>query len=259
MDSDQRSPIKDKPLRHAGQSLEEERRAILEDKVEPYLFMALVFVLLAAFEWWRWYANIPPKPILFALMACGSIALAAWQIRRHRPHMKALRQGAEGEKAVGQFLERLREQEYQVFHDIVGPGFNVDHVLIGRAGIFTIETKTWSKPAKGEARITFRDGHLLAAGNEPDRDPIVQARAQAHWLGKLLSESTGRPLKAIPVVAFPGWFVEQSSERPTDMWVLEPKALPAFIENEPLRLTAPDVKLASYHLSRFIRSVERDR
>lgn len=40
--------------------------------------------------------------------------------------------------------------------------------------------------------------------------------------------------------------------------MLEPKALPAFIETEPVRLAEADVKLAAFHLSRYIRSkVER--
>lgn len=259
MESAPRSPIKDKPLRQAGQSLEEERRATWEDKIEPYAISALLFVVLAALEWWRWYSDARLSPVLFSVVAVAAVAIASWKVWRNKPRMKALRQGAEGEKAVGQFLERMREHEYQVFHDVIGPGFNVDHILIGRAGIFTIETKTWSKPQKGDARIVFRDGKLLAAGNEPERDPIAQARAQAQWVASLLKESTGKVLKAMPVVVFPGWFVEQSSDRPVDVWVLEPKALPAFIENEPSRLMAADVKLASFHLSRFIRSVERTR
>ena len=44
-------------------------------------------------------------------------------------------------------LEDLRAQGYAVFHDIPGDGFNVDHALIGPAGIFAIETKTRAKPA----------------------------------------------------------------------------------------------------------------
>jgi len=51
-------------------------------------------------------------------------------------------------------------------------------VLIGPAGVFTVETKTRTKP-HGDARVTFRGEALLVAGFEPDRDPIVQARAQA--------------------------------------------------------------------------------
>lgn len=41
-----------------------------------------------------------------------------------------------------------------------------------------------------------------------------------------------------------------------EVWVLEPKALRAFLSKEPVRLSSEDVKLASFHLSRFIRSIQ---
>jgi hypothetical protein len=72
----------------------------------------------------------------------------------------------------------------------------------------------------------------------------------------LLSESTGRKFDVWPVIVFPGWYVQQSGGSLRQMWVLEPKALPTFLDHEPQRLTVEEVKLASYHLSRFIRSVE---
>jgi hypothetical protein len=40
---------------------------------------------------------------------------------------------------------------------------------------------------------------------------------------------------------------------------MEPKALPAFLSIEPIRLVAEDVKLVAYHLSRHVRSIERER
>jgi hypothetical protein len=36
--------------------------------------------------------------------------------------------------------------------------------------------------------------------------------------------------------------------------VLEPKALPAFIQQEPMSVSAADVALAAFHLSRYVRS-----
>ena len=177
-----RSPIKDKPLRLPGQSLEEQRRKLVEDKLEMPLLLAVVFAVFAAMEWWRYFSKQPPSPVVFTVVAVLFIGFAAWRIWRTRPRLRALKQGIEGEKAVGQFLERLREGGDQVFHDVIGGGFNVDHVLIGPAGVFTIETKTWSKPARGQARIRFDGEKITAAGREPERDVVVQARAQAAWL-----------------------------------------------------------------------------
>jgi len=140
--------------------------------------------------------------------AIGVCIYVAFRVYQLLPRLRTLRQGIEGEKAVGQFLERLRERGYQVFHDLIGEGFNVDHVLIGPAGAFTIETKTWSKPQRGDMRIVYDGNSFTVAGREPDRDPLVQAKVQAHWLRALLFESTGRRIEVQPVVVFPGWFVE---------------------------------------------------
>ena len=254
-----KSPIKDKPLRSPGQSLEEERRKLFEDKLETPFVLALFFTFLAALEWWRYYMKRPPSPVIYTAAAILFVAFVAWRIWKVRPQMHALRQGAEGEKVVGQFLERLRENGYQVFHDLIGDGFNVDHVLIGPAGVFTVETKTWSKPNSGEPRIKFDGEQLTVAGREPERNPVVQARAQTGWLKGLLAESTGRQFEVFPVVVFPGWYIEQNNDSLKNIWVLEPKALAKFLGNEPQCLTPEEVKLASFHLSRFIRSSEQGR
>jgi hypothetical protein len=81
-------------------------------------------------------------------------------------------------------------------------------------------------------------------------DPI-EVTSAARWLAKRLEESTGKPFAVRGVVVFPGWFVEQRS--PTGhVWVLGPKALPAFIEKEPASILPADVVLAAFHLSRYV-------
>jgi Nuclease-related domain len=259
MRKDIRSPLKDKPLRLPGQSLEEERQKLIEDKLLPWLLAVAMSLLLALMEWLRYLTMQPPKPVLFTVLALGVATFVAWRLWRLRPRVRALQQGMEGERAVGQFLERLRERGYQVFHDVLGGGFNVDHVLIGPAGVFTVETKTWSKPVRGDARVVC-DGERLRIGSlEPDRNPIIQAKVQAAWLKQLLAESTGKQYATRPVILFPGWYVEQGPGSAREVWILEPKALPEFLENEPRVLEEENVKLASFHLSRFIREEERRR
>ena len=259
MSESTKSPIKDKPLRLPGQSLEEERSKLFEDKIETPLMLAMIFMVLTALEWWRYFWQQPPNPVVFTFAAVMLVVFAAWRIWKTRPQARALKLGIEGEKVVGQFLERLRESGYQVFHDLIGAGFNVDHVVIGPAGVFTVETKTWSKPARGDAKITFDGEQITTAGRAPERNPVIQARAQSAWLKGLLSESTGRTFEVFPVVVFPGWYIEQSSECLRSIWVLEPKALAKFLANAPQRLEPEEVKLASFHLSRFIRGSEHGR
>lgn len=173
-------------------------------------------------------------------------------VKKARKRLRALKLGRDGEKAVGQFLDVLREDGYRVFHDVVGNGFNIDHVAIGKAGIFSIETKTFSKPPCKNARVEFDGSRILVAGHSLDRDPVVQAKAQAGWLKDVLKESTGRLFPVKPAILFPGWYVKSSGK--SDVWVLNPKALPAFLKKEPATLSEEDKRLAAYHLSRYLRT-----
>lgn len=251
-----RSPVKGRPLRLPGQSLSEERERIFEDKMLMPMLAAILLVAWAAMEWWRYLAQVDPSPWIATAAAAIAVAFTGWRIHRWRPHVRHLRQAMDGELVVGEYLGRLREQGYEVFHDLLGDGFNVDHVIIGPAGIFTVETKTWSKPARGEPTINFDGEHVLAAGYEPDRNPVTQAKAQAAWLRQVVEEISGRRVQVRPVVLFPGWFVRQSGSSTREVWVLEPKALKGFLAHEPAKLPPEEVRLISTNLSRYIRAGE---
>jgi hypothetical protein len=254
-----RSPLKASPLRFPGQSVEEEREKLLSDVVEQWFYQAFFFVLFAALEWYRYYMDMKPSPWLFSGFAMLMATFGAWRIGRVLPQLRNLRLARDGERVVGQFLERLRERGYQVFHDLVGEGFNVDHVLIGPGGVFTVETKTWSKPLRGAAEIRFDGDRITVGDREPDRDPVAQAKAQANWIRELLQESTGKRTVVRSVVVFPGWYISRTNGAHKDVWVLEPKALPAFLEKEPARLNETDIRLFAYHVSRLNRVKEAGR
>lgn len=51
MKSSSKSPLKDKPLRLPGQSLEEEHRRLIEEKLEQPLLAAAFLTALAMLEW----------------------------------------------------------------------------------------------------------------------------------------------------------------------------------------------------------------
>jgi hypothetical protein len=253
--SAQRSPLKAKPLRNPGQSLDEEIQRILDDKALTWLLAMILAVVATGTEWWRWYRASPPTPILISALAIIVLSVGVPRLLSLRRQIIRLKLGRDGEKAVGQYLEALRERGCRVFHDLIGDGFNVDHVIIGRSSVYTVETKTLSKPAGKDAKVVFDGNRLLVNGRSLDRDPVAQSKAQANWLQELLAETTGRTYNVKPVIVFPGWYVESSASGNRDApWVLSPKALPAFIDNEPLALSDEAVRLAAYHLSRQIRA-----
>jgi hypothetical protein len=163
IDNGKRSPLKARALRNPGEYLGEEIKRLQNEDIGSYIMVGMVFAFLAVFEWIRFLLKWPPQPKLFTAMAVLVCCLALIKVKLIRRKVRSLNLAQEGEKAVGQFLEGLREKGYKVFHDIAGGKFNVDHVLIGPSGVYVIETKTISKPARGQAGVEY-DG----LGNGPD-------------------------------------------------------------------------------------------
>ncbi|MCU0588842.1 MAG: NERD domain-containing protein [Syntrophobacteraceae bacterium] len=247
-----KSPLKARPLRNAGQSLDEKIHTIISEEVGSYAAAFAIASFAILYEWMRWYSKFPPHPVVITL-AMGPIALYALaRILLYRRRLKILRQARDGEKAVGQYLETLREKGYRVFHDVIGNGFNIDHVIIGAAGVFTIETKTISKPERGSCEIVYDGEKVAVNGFTPDRDPIVQAKAEAGWLREFIQDSAGRAVKVRPVVLYPGWYISRQPKG-AEVWVLNPRNLPAFLDHERTVLASEDVKLLAFHLSRYVR------
>ena len=240
-----RSPIKFPPLRIPGQSLNEEITR-LSERIDSRLLPAFIFVLLTLFEWYRWGTDLRTNPWPLTLITVLLLPYTAWAIAKHRKQMAKLRLGLDGERTVGQSLENLRAYGYQVFHDIPGIGFNIDHVIVGPAGIYTIETKTLSKPARGNPTITY-DGDILRRDDGWEMGQhLVQARAQASWLADLLNQGRRAKYYIRPVVLFPGWWVKNiAPSEKRDILVLNEKALPHFLANEPDTLTSDAVETAA--------------
>lgn len=117
MTSATRTPLKDKPLRQAGQSLREERERILEDKFVPWALSAAMSIALAGYEWFRFKMQMPYSPWALTALAAVATAIAVWRFFVLRPKMRNLKLGLQGEIVVGQYLDRLHADGYQVFHD----------------------------------------------------------------------------------------------------------------------------------------------
>jgi hypothetical protein len=252
-----KSPIKNLPVRMPGQSLREQLDALFDDKVLP-LFMVVTFlIILAGIEWLAVWRRIPRQPWFYTITALVAFLIACIKIRPVVGVARNLRLGRQGEEAVGQFLdEKLRPLDCQILHDIPGDSFNLDHVVVGPTGVFSVETKTHSKPAKGPCTVTFDGEKVTVNGFAPDRDPIVQAKAQARWLSETLEQTTGRRFFVQPIVVYPGWFVEPNPHN-TDVWVLNANPVPTFIMNVRRTLSPEDIALITFHLKRYVISQDK--
>ena len=250
-----RSPLTRKVRREAGQSLREGLQGRLLEEAVPWLSLTVFAAIFAVFEWLRYLLAWPPMPVIMTVMA-GAVGILAYQrIRRLIAGAEALRLGLHGEQTTGQFLQdELPPLGYRVFHDILGERGNIDHVAIGPGGIFSIETKTVSKPERGNARVVFDGSRLTVNGLVPDRDPIAQTKAGAAQLFRIFFEYAGREAPIRPVVLYPGWFVEQPF-RP-EVWVLNEKGFVAFVRNETNKLKPDEVVVLASALERYMHNAE---
>jgi hypothetical protein len=247
-----RSPLKDVPLRLPGQSVQEQIDRIYETRVLQPIVLTAGFIILAIIQWS--YTLIParPNPLITTGVAMLALAYTVVSVTRAKRTIHALGLARDGERIVAEQIDQLKQQGAAVIHDVVGDGFNIDHVILSTKGVFVAETKTRSKPKRGSPTVSYDGKTLKVAGFTPDRDPVSQARANARWIAKSLSESTGKSFPTKAVVLFPGWFVEPIPPN-HDIWILEPKALPTFIANELTKISEEDLHLAVFHLSRMVR------
>ena len=250
--TDRRSPIKDAPLRQAGQSLGEEIDRQDED-MDSYLVVALLAFSMAGNEWVHFFFDPTPHPRTITALAVLALIYSTIKIRTIMRKRRDLRQGKKGEVTVGQDLEDLRKKGFKVLHDVCGEGFNVDHVLIGPRGIFTVETKTWSKSAQKPTSIHYDGKVITIGGHAMIADPVRQAKAQASWLKDLIKKQTGKDFTVWPVVVFPGWWVDPQPHG-AEAWVLNPKALPAFLESQKATLSGDDVEFVYARLADYVRT-----
>jgi hypothetical protein len=251
-----RSPLRDPPLRIAGESVHFRLLDTVLGQVLGWLAVATVLVLFAAMEWLRYFHPTSPSPKTFTVLAVCFVIVAAIHVRRVLRAAESLKMGRDGERIVAEMLQQLVAAGWRVFNDVPARDFNIDHVAIGHAGILAIETKTRSKPEEKNAMITVDDSGIAIAGHHVGWEPVDQAERQAAWLRQQLKASTGRSFDAQPIVLFPGWFIQDKRKR-KQPWVLGCKELPKWVAREAQLLEAHEVAMASDHLDRYIRSAPR--
>ncbi len=133
--------------------------------------------------------------MLFFLLAAATAILLAWGDKRLGNFLK----GAKGEEWVAHELAFLGA-DYTIFNGLrLGGGKqNFDHIIIGPAGVFVVETKNW----KGS--IEFRDGKLFAGGREPSRPPLKQVKAATAELVAYIDEAGCGNIPVHSVLCFLG-------------------------------------------------------
>lgn len=217
-----RLPFTQKILRPPGESLRLRLIEIDEKLNERFvqLFLAayspLLIAGLVALQGVRTSTAVWTVVIAIAVIASIWSAYRLWTTINLR---RRIRLGFEGERHVGEALNQLMLIGYRVFHDFLITDKprsirNIDHVVIGRNGVFAIETKTRRK-LKGEsgAKVTVLDNALQYPWGVDQKD-LAQAQQNAVWLANWLSKMSDQPVSVGSILVLPGWFIDRRAKLP---------------------------------------------
>lgn len=200
-------------LRLPGYGLHEQLKDKQLDLVGNMILGVTIVVFPFAFSSIRAHVVNGTFPYSVAIVSTIALGYIGFKTLKNLSQMNKLRLGHAAELATAGELMLLQAQGYQIFHDIQAEKFNIDHLAIGPNGVFAIETKGRHKrteDSKESHKMAFKDGKLVFP-SWTETDPIDQAARQAKWVTQWLSKASGVKITAVPVLVFPGWFINLQS------------------------------------------------
>lgn len=145
--------------------------------------------------------NRPGAALLEAIAARGPSSIQRlWAKMLRRPsEWDSWYTGLEGERRVGRELQRLSAHGWRVLHGVPkGNGGDVDHLLIGPGGVFSINTKHHQG-----ASVWVGDEMAKVNGGRPV--PYAAAsKAEAAYVQRVLERHCGFAVPVEPVLVFAG-------------------------------------------------------
>jgi hypothetical protein len=201
-----------------------------------------------------------PSLISIGLAEIGGLAAVVWGRFKFLDWMRdeyRIRTGMRGEQAVAEEMQVAVRAGYYLFNDVpTNADGNIDHVVVGPAGVFVLETKARSKPANAEGRdlVAELDGERISfTGGAYDQKAAKQAEALAKWLSKELSRSIGRTIAVKPVVVVPGWFVPRNNS--ANVILRNPGYFAKELRDANLAITDADIEAVAQQMEKLCRDV----
>lgn len=193
----------------------------------------LLFVWLALFLYGANVKRIMALGLPATLLIGGIFVFALKQLEKKGnvaiDHAKRAERGAVAEEQTGNLLDGLPEGHF-IIHDFDTGRGNIDHILVGPKGIFTLEVKSH----RGD--VTF-DGTILRRDGLPfEKDFLKQAWAECFAVREILSRWDIKEPSAEPVILFTNAYVRVRGNA-KGVEVMNLKFLPKYMERLPGRLT----------------------
>ncbi|MCB0995945.1 MAG: NERD domain-containing protein [Acidimicrobiales bacterium] len=160
---------------------------------------------------------------------------------------RAWRVGAKGEEKVGKELTKLPDG-WHVLHavQVSDAGTDIDHVVIGPAGVFTLNTKRHP-----EGKVTVYERALYVNGIKVDY--VQKSRGEARRAARLLTDACRFPVPVRSAIVFVDLADISEKGRPDDVLITTRRRLVSVLQGLHASLSADDVR-AIHHEARNSRT-----
>ncbi|GGT08950.1 hypothetical protein GCM10010271_08820 [Streptomyces kurssanovii] len=127
----------------------------------------------------------------------GRLERLSSRLLRRRPMDESRRKELLGERRTGAELGRLTRHGWRVLHSIpLADGGDIDHLLIGPGGVFTVRTEYHPQQS-----VRADDDTVRIDDGDP-RPYIAECRAEAALVRKVLESYCDFPVRVQPVLVF---------------------------------------------------------
>ena len=235
-----------------GESLQKK----IDEDVETYWGIWLLFVaffLLTVFCWLFYFKVFDADfvfAVVFSIFTVIIFVHGIWKSRKLLRHARNCHKGMEGERLVGEILNKLSDDSTRVFHDVCGDAFNVDHLIISTRGIFTIETKHYDR--KHGHKFLFQGGKVFFNGRQC-MSLLNQMDGEASFIQEKLETLCGRRYPVQKVAVIIGAFIENPGKDFSKYWILNENSFPKFFENSKVVLTIEEVRSLAMQVTEWLK------
>lgn len=256
-----RSPLTKNMLRTPGESL---RKEIEELEVDHRAFLALIFALpfiLLSFTLLQILFLDPQNPVWhWVVYIISVLASTVWLSKRIDAKKEKIRRftlGMEGEVATGEELNQLMLSGCHVFHDIPFEYGNIDHVVVSRSGVFSVETKALSKENESGSHKAIIDftKNIIRFSDRNWLLPLDQLEMNCRWLSQYLTKSTGIEVNAESMLALPGYYIEKRVGKGR-VFVFNPTRPEKFFVNSRVVFAPEQIRRIAHQVEQLCRNVE---
>ena len=249
-----------------GEGLQEKIRDI-EFSIYETIMIPGFFVMLTILLWLfcldiKWFKFDIATAIIYTIITIFLIIRAFRKVKDLRKSLNNYRKGLEGERLVGEVLNKLSNDQTYVFHDIPGDRFNVDHIIVSTRGVFVIETKHFDRSKCHE--FTF-DGNMVYRQMKDGArflcpKLLPQMDGEAKFIQNEIENRTEMKIPVIKVAVLIGCFIHTPAENEPNQcmknyfskyWIVNEKLLSSMFLEEKEIYDDSVVKLVATHIKEW--------